>query len=126
MANFAELDENNVVVNVIVVDDKDTSDANGNEQEEIGLAFLKNLFPEKKFVKTSRSGSIRNTLASIGGTYDPQLDKFFLPKPYPSWILNSDKTAWTAPTPLPDESGWSWNEETKTWDAFVSKSSQTE
>ena len=43
MAHFAEIDENNVVTQVIVVSNEDTSDANGNEVEEIGVAFCKKL-----------------------------------------------------------------------------------
>ena len=41
MAHFAQLDENNVVTQVIVVGNDDITDANGNEVEEIGVAFCK-------------------------------------------------------------------------------------
>ena len=39
MAHFAKLDSNNIVTQVVVVDDKDTKDSNGNEVESIGIAF---------------------------------------------------------------------------------------
>ena len=39
MAHFAELDENNVVLRVIVVNTKDNSTADGIEKESIGRAF---------------------------------------------------------------------------------------
>ncbi len=39
MAHFAQLDENNIVTQVIVVSNEDTSDSNGVESEEIGIAF---------------------------------------------------------------------------------------
>ena len=38
MAHFAQLDENNVVTQVIVVGDRDCADANGVEKESIGIA----------------------------------------------------------------------------------------
>ena len=44
MAHFAQLDENNVVTQVIVVDNKDTADASGVEKEHIGAAFCERLF----------------------------------------------------------------------------------
>ena len=44
MAHFAKLDENNVVTEVHVVANRDTSDANGVEKEYIGQAFLEKLF----------------------------------------------------------------------------------
>ena len=43
MAHFCQLDENNIVTQVIVVSNEDTSDSNGNEVEEIGVAFCKKL-----------------------------------------------------------------------------------
>jgi hypothetical protein len=37
LAHFAQIDENNVVTQVIVVSNEDTSDSNGVEVEEIGV-----------------------------------------------------------------------------------------
>ena len=43
MAHFAQLDSNNVVTQVIVVGNDDTSDSNGVEVESIGVAFCQKL-----------------------------------------------------------------------------------
>ena len=43
MASFAQLDENNVVTQVIVVSNNDTSDSNGTETESIGVAFCQKI-----------------------------------------------------------------------------------
>ena len=43
MAHFAELDDNNVVIRVIVVSNDDTKDENGVENEEVGKAFCNRL-----------------------------------------------------------------------------------
>ena len=44
MAHFAEINDSNVVTRVIVVGNKDTADAQGNEKEYIGAAFCERLF----------------------------------------------------------------------------------
>ena len=91
MAHFAKLDENNLVVDVVVVDNKDILDENGNEKEEIGIEFLKNLFgQETKWIQTSYNGKFRHTFAGIGYTYDTERDIFIGFPPYPSWTFNYD------------------------------------
>ena len=43
MAHFAQLDGNNLVTQVIVVSNDDTSDSGGVETESIGVAFCQKL-----------------------------------------------------------------------------------
>ena len=115
MAHFAQLDQNNVVLQVIVVKDADTSDANGVEKEHIGQAFCERHFGGT-WIQTSYNANFRRSFAGIGSTYDQSLDAFLDPKPYPSWVLNSDTLSWQAPIPKPtDENKYSWNEETQQW-----------
>lgn len=115
MAHFCELDENNVVKRVIVVANKDTADADGNEKESIGVAFCQKLLGGN-WVQTSYNGSIRKNYAGIGYTYDVALDAFVPPKPYPSWVLNSDTAQWDAPVPMPtDGKKYSWDEASQSW-----------
>ena len=75
MAHFAELNENNVVLRVIVVHNNDTHDENGVEQESLGQAFCTNLFGGN-WKQTSYNGNMRKNYAGIGFTYDPVLDEF--------------------------------------------------
>lgn len=115
MAHFAELDANNVVLRVIVVATKDNSDANGVEKEHIGKAFCERLFGGN-WVQTSYNGNIRKRYAGVGYTYDPTLDAFLTPKPYPSWSLNVGTAEWEAPIPMPlDGKVYSWDEEAHAW-----------
>lgn len=80
MAHFAELDDNNKVLRVIVIADSDTADSNGKEKEEIGIAFCKLLFGENtKWVQTSYNGKIRGKYAGAEDTYDPITDTFQSP-----------------------------------------------
>lgn len=114
MAHFAELDANNVVLRVIVVGNKDTSDANGVEKESIGAAFCERLFGGT-WVQTSYNGNFRKHYAGIGYTYDTALDAFIPPKPFPSWLLDDDCN-WQAPVPHPDDGQmYSWDEENQVW-----------
>lgn len=115
MAHFAELDGNNVVTRVIVVDNKDTSDENGNEVEAIGIAFCQNLLGGN-WVQTSYNNNFRAHYAGVGYTYDAALDAFIPPKPYPSWVLNSQTCNWDAPVPNPnDGKAYDWDETTTSW-----------
>ena len=121
MAHFAEVDNNGVVQRVIVVANKDTADANGNEMESIGVAFCQKLLGGT-WLQTSYNGNIRKNYAGIGYTYHADIDAFVPPKPYPSWLLNSDTAQWEAPIPMPADAGtgeppkmYSWDETAGDW-----------
>lgn len=117
MAHFAEIDENGVVLQVIVVGNKDTADANGVEKEHIGAAFCERLFGGT-WKQTSYNGNIRKNYAGIGYTYNADIDAFVPPQPFPSWLLN-DKAQWESPVPMPADASmekrYSWNETTQQW-----------
>ena len=125
MAHFCELDSNNVVLRVIVVSNADTSTAQGEEKESIGIAFCERLLGGT-WVKTSYNGNIRKNYAGIGYTYDKDRDAFIPPKPYASWVLNETTCLWNAPVAMPSDAGqgdppkmYTWNEETIGWDLIT-------
>jgi hypothetical protein len=114
MAHFAELDNNNVVLRVVVVDNKDTADANGVEKEYIGAAFCERLFGGT-WKQTSYNGTIRKHYAGVGYTYNAVRDAFVPPQPYQSWTLDDDAN-WQPPVAMPTDGGrYSWDETTQTW-----------
>lgn len=76
MAHFAQLDENNVVLQVIVVHNNDCLGDDGNESESAGIAFCQSLFPGTRWRQTSYNGNMRGVYAGIGYTYNPTLDVF--------------------------------------------------
>ena len=124
MAHFCELDSNNVVLRVIVVSNADTSTAQGEEKESIGIAFCERLLGGT-WVKTSYNGNIRKNYAGIGYTYDKDRDAFIPPKPYASWVLDENTCLWNSPVAYPTDVGtpeapkrYTWNEETKSWDVI--------
>jgi hypothetical protein len=114
MAHYAQLDANNVVTQVVVIDNRDTADANGVEKEHIGAAFCERLFGGT-WKQTSYNGNIRKNYAGIGYTYRSDIDAFVAPKPFPSWILNAN-AQWEAPVAMPtDGQMYSWDEATTSW-----------
>lgn len=114
MAHFAEIDANNVVLRVIVIDNKDTADANGVEKEHIGAAFCERLFGGN-WKQTSYNGSIRKRYAGVGCTYNSVRDAFIPPQPYPSWTLDDDAN-WQPPVAMPtDGQRYVWDEATTSW-----------
>jgi hypothetical protein len=116
MAHFAQLDENNVVTQVIVVANEELL-LDGVENETKGIMFCKSLLgDDTRWVQTSYNATIRKNYAGIGYTYDPVADHFFAPQPYPSWTLDAD-AKWQAPTPQPIEEGkfFTWDEPTLSW-----------
>jgi hypothetical protein len=118
MAHFAQLNEENLVTQVIVVANQDTADKDGVENEAIGAAFCNNLLGGL-WKQTSYNGNIRKNYAGVGYKYDATLDAFIAPQPYASWLLDEDKAQWKAPVDYPtDEGRYTWNEETLTWDAI--------
>jgi len=115
VAHFAELNQNNEVLRVVVVDNRDTSDASGVEREHIGCAHLEKILGGV-WRQTSYNATMRKNYAGIGYTYDAQLDAFVPPKPFASWILNETTCQWQAPTPQPQDGRmYTWNEQTTSW-----------
>lgn len=58
---------------------------------------------------------LRKNYAGIGYTYDRTRDAFIPPKPYASWTLNEDTCLWDAPTPMPTDGVYTWDESTTSW-----------
>ena len=79
MAHFAQLDENNVVLQVIVVNNSECLDENGSESEAVGVAFCQSLFPNTRWKQTSYNATFRGKLAGIGDTYDAVNNVFVAP-----------------------------------------------
>ena len=115
MAHFAQLNEENLVTQVIVVANQDTADKDGVENEAIGIEFCTNLLGGN-WKQTSYNGNIRKNYAGVGYKYDAALDAFIPPQPFASWTLNEETAQWEAPTPYPEDGKrYTWDEETISW-----------
>ena len=108
MSHWAELDENNKVLRVIV---GDNNDPNGDE----GYKWIsENLGGQ--WVQTSYNANFRKQFAGIGYTYDSQADLFITQQPYASWILDENYD-WQAPVVYPtDGFTYLWNELELAWE----------
>ena len=113
MGHYAKIDENNVVTQVVVVDNKDMADAFGVEKEHIGAAHLEKILGGV-WKQTSYNGKIRKNYAGIGYTYRSDIDAFVPPKPFPSWLLNAN-AQWEAPVAMPTDGMYTWDEATTSW-----------
>jgi len=137
MANFAKLNENNVVLHVEHVDNINILDSNGLEQEDIGIEYLKQIHGWPLWKKTSyntvggkylledQSKAFRKNLAGMGFIYDVNKDAFIPPKPIglDSHILHKESCLWEPPIPRPEPSYDNqgnlirtyWDENTLSW-----------
>jgi hypothetical protein len=119
MAHFAKLDNDNTVLQVIVVDNNDILDENGNESEEVGINFCTQLLGGI-WKQTSYNATFRKNYAGIGFTYDNERDAFIPPKPFSKWVLNEDTCNWEAPVAYPDdEKRYAWNDNKGEWEELV-------
>jgi hypothetical protein len=116
MAHFAQLNENNVVLQVIKVDNNNCLDESGNESEAVGIAYCQSLYPNTNWKQSSYNGNIRKNHAWVNFVYDPIRDAFIPPKLFSSWLLNENNCQWYAPIDKPnDEKIYIWNEPTTSW-----------
>jgi len=119
MAHFAELNENNKVLRVVVACNNDIAN-NGGELSEQAAEHFKTVCPLSingvKWLQTSYNNNFRKQYAGINYTYDSIKDKFIAPQPYPSWSLDNNDD-WIAPIPYPEDGQrYAWNEANQSWD----------
>tara|TARA_B100001939_G_C16522334_1_gene438438 strand:- start:23 stop:403 length:381 start_codon:yes stop_codon:yes gene_type:complete len=117
MAHFAEINEENIVTQVIVVHNNELL-VGEEESEEKGIDFCESLYGHRNWVQTSYNNNIRYNYAGVGYTWDPDNNAFYEPQPYPSWSLNED-FKWEAPVPYPENVSedkiYTWDEENQEW-----------
>jgi len=145
MAHFAKISENNEVLTVHVVNNKDCQNADGVEDESVGQQYLQrhSNWPAQMWIQTSyntRGGkhydnktrelsadqakSLRGNYAGIGYTWDKEDQIFWHKKPHTSWVKNTSEARWQspigdAPTLSEEEVNthrYIWNELDQSWD----------
>tara|TARA_Y100001951_G_scaffold104496_1_gene116284 strand:+ start:788 stop:1228 length:441 start_codon:yes stop_codon:yes gene_type:complete len=124
MANFAEINSENLVLRVLVADDADCINHGGHGSEEAANRFNKlcNLSTNGvKWVETFTDGT-RGQHAGIGKTWNEEHQIFCESQNYPSWTLNTTTGAYEAPVAFPNlvqdgkDKQPSWNEENQRWE----------
>ena len=124
MAHFAKI-ENNIVTAVIVISNEDCGNLDFPLSEPLGQNAIKGYGIDGYWLQTSfntnanqhpNNKGFRKNFAGIDYTYDPELDAFIAPKPYPSWILSLQDYQWHAPVAHPDPNILHyWDEENLCW-----------
>lgn len=117
MAHFAQIDSNSVVTQVIVVNNETIGHLPFPDSEPVGVAFCQSLFgSDTTWKQTSYNGNFRKNYAVLGAKYDVDLDAFIPPKPYASWVLNTQTGFWDPPVPCPNYSQpYVWDENSLSW-----------
>lgn len=119
MAHFAKLDENNTVLEVLVMNNEDVQDSDGNEVEQLGIDFFSDATGHAEWKQTSYNGNQRKNYAGIGMIYDEALSCFRdTDCEFPSWSLNEDTCIFEAPKRNPnldDGLRYAWSELTQEW-----------
>ena len=106
MSHWAELDDNNKVLRVLVGDNNDPAGDEGYQW------LIDNL--GGTWVKTSYNSKIRGIYAGVGYLYIEEEDIFITPQPYPSWTRSG--SFWQAPVPKPEDGKlYAWDEESLSW-----------
>ena len=119
MATFAKIGLNSKVIESLSVHNDVLKDANGMEQEALGIDFLTKLTGWAIWRQTSYNNNMRKNHAGIGHSYDEERDAFIPPKPYPSWTVDEGTCQWDPPVAFPDDgNAYDWNEGTQAWDAL--------
>lgn len=118
MAHFAQIDENNIVTQVIVIDQETINTGHFGDPN----SFVQTSYNTRGGVHYGQDGqpdngvALRKNYAGIGYIYDSQRDAFYAPQPYNSWTLNEETCYWEAPTPMPiDGKTYNWDEDTTSW-----------
>lgn len=112
MSHFAQVDENNIVINVIVAE-QDFIDS--------GLvgdpsSWIQTSYNTHEGVHLNGKEPLRKNYAAIGHTYDPERDAFIPKKQFESWVFDEDKCVYVPPKPMPtDGKEYVWNEATVDW-----------
>jgi hypothetical protein len=97
MAHFAEIDKNNIVVNVLVTDNNDPNGDEGYQFliDNLGGTWIKTSYNTQKGIHILGGEPLRKNYACIGYTYDETLDAFIPPKPDGvGWTLNKETCCW--------------------------------
>jgi hypothetical protein len=76
MANFAQIDNSNIVREVIVISNGDCDNLPFPESEPIGQAFIASLGFSGEWLQTSYNGNFRGTFAGLGFTFNASLGEY--------------------------------------------------
>jgi len=123
MAHYAILNDQSIVEMVITGKNENETlegEAFTDWEEHYGEFFGKTV--RRTSYNTFKGEHLQNgepfrlNYAGPGMRYDPQLDGFIYPQPFPSWVLDPSKGIYNAPVAMPDDGKpYVWNEASLAW-----------
>jgi hypothetical protein len=127
MAHFAQLDEDNNVLSVVVISNGDINNLPFPQSDPVGIAFCQSLYgADTLWRQTSYNGNFRRQYAGVGGFYYPPIDVFVGPSPFPSWTFRATDATWQPPVQMPTVPPnyiAVWNEDYLEWDIVFDRGS---
>lgn len=124
MAHFAQIDENNIVLQVLVIDQSEIATGNwGDPATWVQTSYNTRggvyYTPNTDISDADQSKAFRKNYAGVGYTWlpdGPDGEGFVPPKPYPSWVMNPFSYLWEAPVTYPDDGlAYQWDEQKQAW-----------
>ena len=120
MAHFAEVNEENIVVRIIVIPDEEEHRGQEFCAVELGLGgtWLKTSYNTHGGQHKMGGTPYRLNFAVVGGKYVPEIDGFVDPQPFESWILDETTGLWSPPIPKPEDTEdatYIWDESIINW-----------
>jgi hypothetical protein len=143
MAHFAKISEENEVLTVLTLDNKDMLNADGVEDETVGQAYLEqhNNWPANLWIQTSYNTynnthnnggtGLRGNYAGIGYIWDEDANIFWSKKPFTSWVKHLATASWKSPigdapeftaeqiADTDNSYSYNWNEAGQSWDLIT-------
>lgn len=120
MAHFAEIDENNIVLQVLVTSNDRPNEGYDWLVAKLGGTWVKTSYNTIGGQHILGGTPLRKNFAGIGYTYDAERDAFIPPQDYPSWTLDETTCLWQAPVPYPtDGKIYGWDEDSVNWIEIV-------
>jgi hypothetical protein len=124
MANFAQINDQKIVQQVIVIDQAEIDTGNwGDPASWVQTSYNTRggiyYTPNTNTPDPDQSKAFRKNYAGIGYTWlpnGPEGEGFTTSQPYPSWTMNSFSYLWEAPVPCPSDGNfYVWDEATLSW-----------
>ena len=95
MAHWAEINENNIVLRVLVTSNDDIDEGYQWLIDSFGGRWIKTSYNTSGGIHLLGGTPFRKNYAGINYTYDEQRDAFIVPKPEgDQWVLNEETCQW--------------------------------
>ncbi len=122
MAHFAEIDNDNKVLRVLVIDNEHERNGQQYLADDLGFGgtWIQTSYNTHGGVHDLGGIPLRKNYAGIGYTYDESRDAFIAPQNFPSWILDEDSCTWNPPVEYPSDGKiYLWDEDSISWIELV-------